>query len=521
MLCGRPALTGGRSLRVARSIRFDRPSKAQGPLDARIAVATRIVVDAGRVDDRFEMEVLDLAWAFTLNRCRSCNGSSWARAPGRRSRCARTTDLSRRNRSGHLEATAIVSHRCSRRPVRKHVVQWICEPANRAGGPGSPERCGGRGERSACATGRCVETAQTAARRSREPPLSQVGSSGALRRVQARSASDGNLVGWSSQSFGVWFAHGACEEIEGQGIRTGRPARSVGGRSTRRGCSRPARASWRGSRPICSIAQSPLSRGDAGARGSLPGRQGGRADGREPRGLDRAAGDAGRGGVGAVVRVRADARGSRAAQAGAPGRARGQRQWWFCGGEERRRSEILRSSTSRDATPRWRRSCSCAWDRRRVRAQLRRLVRASWRRSVPRAARGPADRLTTLRWHTLNTDVDKKVTKQPFARARTCPLARPAIVDRNSRWGVMVRSRLLGPVSRPSWLTSSMDSARASTVRILGRCEVDNAVSVLQAWKPQLGGSRCRLSIGDLPTRSSSVISSPRDRERVLLGERD
>ena len=28
-----------------------------------------------------------------------------------------------------------------------------------------------------------------------------------------------------------------------------------------------------------------------------------------------------------------------------------QRQWWFCGGEERRCSEILRSSTSRDATP--------------------------------------------------------------------------------------------------------------------------------------------------------------------------
>jgi hypothetical protein len=47
--------------------------------------------------------------------------------------------------------------------------------------------------------------------------------------------------------------------------------------------------------------------------------------------------------------------------------------------------------------------------------------------------------------------------------------------------GVTVRSRLLWPVLRPSWLTSSTDSARPSADRILARCEVDNAVSDLLA----------------------------------------
>jgi len=73
--------------------------------------------------------------------------------------------------------------------------------------------------------------------------------------------------------------------------------------------------------------------------------------------------------------------------------------------------------------------------------------------------------------------------------------ASAAIIDKHRRWGREVRSRSPRPVSRPSWLTSSTDSARASAVRILVRCEVDNAGSHLLAWKPQLGARRYRLPI--------------------------
>ena len=75
------------------------------------------------------------------------------------------------------------------------------------------------------------------------------------------------------------------------------------------------------------------------------------------------------------------------------------------------------------------------------------------------------------------------------------------MIERNSRCGVIVRSRSLWPVSRPIPFTSSMDKARANAVRILVRCAVDNAVSSLLAWKPQLGGCRCRLSIPGISRR--------------------
>jgi len=100
---------------------------------------------------------------------------------------------------------------------------------------------------------------------------------------------------------------------------------------------------------------------------------------------------------------------------------------------------------------------------------------------------------------------------------------RPGTRGHDCRAGTRHRDRpqLLALPRVATDLVDIIDGHRACERRpILARCVVDNAVSDLLAWKPQLGG--CRLSIPEI-SRSGclgDLVTARRAREWVLLGER-